>query len=56
MAMAEYDEMYYKLFRLITEANKLLQEAQRITEAILLAGDNSEIMIIEPDNKILLRT
>lgn len=54
--MAEYDEMYYKLFRLITEANKLLREAQRITEAILLAPDNPGIKISEQDNKINLRT
>lgn len=54
--MAEYNEMCYRLFRLITEANKLLQEAQRITEAILLAGDDSNIKTVEPDNKINLRT
>jgi|GEM_PF-4722390 len=50
--MAKCDEMYYKLFRLITEANILLREAQKITEAILLAPDNPDIGIIETDNKI----
>ncbi len=37
--MNKYKEMYYILFNAITEANKILEEAQKKAEEIYISAD-----------------
>lgn len=49
--LADYKEMYYKLFRLITQAILILQEAQKETEAMFIDSDATEIKILRQKAK-----
>ena len=47
--MPDYKKMYYTLFRKVTDAVELLQNAQRECEDIFIEGDDPDVFVIKKD-------
>lgn len=45
--MADYQEMYRKLFQATTKAIELLQQAQQETEEIYISSDQPELHLVK---------
>lgn len=45
--MADYQEMYRKLFQATTKAINLLQQAQQETEEIYISSDQPELHLVK---------
>ncbi len=50
--MADYAEMYKVLFRVVTEAIEMLQQAQQATEEIYVSDDGPVIAMLPPNNDV----
>ena len=49
--MPDYKEMYQKLFRSMTKAITILQEAQQATEEMYISSAPADIRVIDTDKK-----
>lgn len=48
--MADYREMYRKLFQATTKAIDLLQVAQQETEELYISSDDTELHLLDEEN------
>jgi hypothetical protein len=49
--MPDYKEMYLKLFRSVTEAVIILQEAQRATEEMYISAEPPDLLVLDTIHK-----
>lgn len=49
--MPDYKEMYQTLFRSMTKAITILQEAQQVTEEMYISSAPTNIRVIDTDKK-----
>ncbi|QNK39846.1 hypothetical protein [Caproicibacter fermentans] len=47
--MADYQQMYLKLFNKVTDVIEELQQVQRETEELYIQGTDTELTVLQPE-------